>query len=45
MWKSIIGNNVGKAITDISRLSRKYPAVRLRFELKNADLFSLQFQP
>lgn len=45
MWKSIIGNNVGKAITDISRVSRKYPAVRLRFELKNADLFSLQFQP
>ena len=45
MWKSIIGNNVGKAITDISHLSRKYPAVRLRFELKNADLFSLQFQP
>ena len=45
MWKSIIGNNVGKAITDISRLNRKCPAVRLRFELKNADLFSLQFQP
>ena len=45
MWKSIIGNNVGKAINDISHLSRKYPAVRLRFELKNADLFSLQFQP
>ncbi len=30
---------------DISHLRRKHPAVRLRFEFKNADLFSLQFQP
>jgi len=30
---------------DISHLRRNHPAVRLRFELKNADLFSLQFQP
>ena len=30
---------------DISQLRRNHPAVRLRFELKNADLFSLQFQP
>ena len=30
---------------DISHLRRNHPAVRLRFELKNAALFSLQFQP
>ncbi|MFQ3167555.1 MAG: hypothetical protein ACI8QI_000084 [Limisphaerales bacterium] len=30
---------------DISHLRRKHPAVRLRFELKKADLYSLQFQP
>ena len=30
---------------DISHLRRKYPVARLRFELKDADLYSLQFQP
>jgi hypothetical protein len=30
---------------DISHLRRNHPTVRLRFEMKNADLFSLQFQP
>ena len=45
MWKSVIGNNVGKANADISHLRQTHPAVQLRFELKNADLFSLQFQP
>ena len=45
MWKSVSGNIVGKTNADISHLRRNHPAVRLRFELKNADLFSLQFQP
>ena len=30
---------------DISHLRRKYPVARLRFELKDAELYSLQFQP
>ena len=30
---------------DISHLRRKYPVVRLRFEMNKADLYSLQFQP
>ena len=45
MWKSVSGNIVGKTNADISHLRRNHPAVRLRFELKNADLFSLQFEP
>lgn len=31
--------------SDISHLKKRYPAVRLRFKLKDADLYSLQFQP
>ena len=34
-----------KTSGDISHLRRKYPVVRLRFELKDAELYSLQFQP
>jgi hypothetical protein len=45
MWKSVNGNIVGKTNADISHLRQYHPAVQLRFELKNADLFSLQFQP
>ena len=45
MWKSVNGNIVGKTNADISHLRQAHPAVQLRFELKNADLFSLQFQP
>ena len=45
MWKSVNGNIVGKTNADISHLRQYHPSVQLRFELKNADLFSLQFQP
>jgi hypothetical protein len=31
--------------SDISHLKKRYPAVSLRFKLKDADLYSLQFQP
>lgn len=30
---------------DISALRRKHPVVRLTFEIKNTDLYALQFQP
>ena len=34
-----------KSGSDISALRRKHPVVRLRIEVKNADVFALQFQP
>ncbi|HJN89830.1 MAG TPA: hypothetical protein QGG93_05815, partial [Verrucomicrobiota bacterium] len=47
--KPLRGDSIQQQVTwktggDISRLRRKYPAVRLRFELNKADLYSLQFQ-
>ena len=45
MWKRVRGNVVGKTNADISQLRRTHPVVRLKVELKKADLFSLQFQP
>ena len=30
---------------DISALRRKHKVVQLRFEIKNGDLYALQFQP
>ena len=41
-----LNRNVGwKSGTDISALRRHHPVVRLRIEVKNADVFALQFQP
>jgi hypothetical protein len=34
-----------KSGSDISALRQKHPVVRLRIEVKNADVFALQFQP
>ena len=45
MWKSVSGNIVGKTNADLSRLRKSEQPVQLHIELKNADLFSLQFQP
>lgn len=45
MWKSVQGNVVGKTSADISQLRKSHPVLQLRIELKNADLFSIQFQP
>ena len=45
MWKSVQGNVVGKTNADISQLRKSHPVLQLRIELKNADLFSIQFQP
>ena len=45
MWKSVLGNVVGKTNPNIGQLRRTHPVVRLKVEFKNADLFSLQFQP
>ena len=45
MWKSFQGNVVGKTNADISQLRKSHPVLQLRIELKNADLFSIQFQP
>ena len=45
MWKRVLGNVVGKTNADIGQLRRTHPVVRLKVEIKNADLFSLQFQP
>ena len=45
MWKSVQGNVVGKTNADISQLRKSHPVLKLRIELKNADLFSIQFQP
>ena len=42
---SLSQNVAWKSGADISHLRRKYPVVRLRFELKKADLYSMQFQP
>jgi uncharacterized protein YjbI with pentapeptide repeats len=45
MWKSVQGNVVGKTNADLSQLRKSHPVLQLRIELKNADLFSIQFQP
>lgn len=45
MWKSVQGNVVGKTNAEISQLRKSHPVLQLRIELKNADLFSIQFQP
>ena len=45
MWKSVQGNFVGKTNADISQLRKSHTVLQLRIELKNADLFSIQFQP
>jgi len=45
MWKRVQDNVVGKNNADISQLRKSHPVLQLRIELKNADLFSIQFQP
>ena len=45
MWKRVQDNVVGKNNADISQLRKTHPVLQLRIELKNADLFSIQFQP
>ena len=42
---SLRGQVAWTAGSDISHLQKKYPIVRLRFKMKNSDLFSLQFLP
>jgi hypothetical protein len=45
MWKSDNGNTVDETNSDLRLLRGKYPVVRMRVELRDANLFSLQFQP
>ena len=45
MWKIVYGNTIGETNGDLRLLRGKHPVVRIRFELRDADLFSLQFQP
>jgi len=45
MWNSLRGDVVGKTNADLRQLKRAHPVVQLRIEMKNADLFSIQFQP
>mgnify|MGYP002865400556 CR=1 FL=1 len=44
-WKKDSGNRVDKTNADISQLLEDNSVVQIKVELKNADLFSLQFQP
>ena len=48
--KSLTGDHLNHTISwksgsDISALRRKHPVVQVLIEVKNADVFSLQFQP
>ena len=45
LWEKDSGNRVDKTNADISQLLEDNSVVQIKVELKNSDLFSLQFQP